>query len=108
MSTTEFLKTLDLVQLRFCRDKCDEMIRAIENEEKKMAWVVTSDNFPIGWFRTEDYLKAVECLASEAKATWSGAAKGSWEMLHGSKFAIRGQRLPVSEYEALFADGEWG
>ena len=29
MSTTDFLKTLDYDQLRFCRDKCNEMIEAI-------------------------------------------------------------------------------
>ncbi|HGG8984098.1 TPA: hypothetical protein ACJJXI_004246 [Enterobacter hormaechei subsp. xiangfangensis] len=105
MSTTDFLKTLDLTQLKFCRDKCDEMIRAIENEEKKVAWVVTSDNFPVGWFRTEDYLKAVECLANVAT---SSAANESLQTLFGTKFAIQGQRLPASEYEALFADGQWG
>lgn len=37
MSTTEFLKTLDYDQLQFCRDECEARIKAIEEEEKKVA-----------------------------------------------------------------------
>lgn len=29
MSTTDYLKTLDYDQLKFCRERCDETIRAI-------------------------------------------------------------------------------
>ncbi|WP_308472631.1 hypothetical protein, partial [Neisseria gonorrhoeae] len=70
MSTTEFLKTLDYAQLKYCRDLCNNRIRAIEAEEKKMAWAVTDGGINYGWFRTEDYMKAVECLVATAAERW--------------------------------------
>lgn len=111
MSTTEFLKTLDYDQLQFCRDKCDEMLRAIQEEQKKVAWAVTDGSFNYGWYRTEDYLKAVECLAREAENRWKEETedeKSNPQTRNWLNFSIRGQRLPASEYEALFADGQWG
>ncbi|WP_154905063.1 hypothetical protein [Klebsiella michiganensis] len=111
MSTTEFLDKLDYEQLKFCRDKCEEMIRAIQEEEKKVAWAVTDGAINFGWYRTEDYLKAVECLTREAENRWkeeTAEDKRNPETRNWLNFSIRGQRLPVSEYEALFADGQWG
>lgn len=108
MSTTDFLKTLDFDQLQFCRDKCDEMIRAIQEEEKKVAWAVTDGHINYGWFRTEDYLKAVKCLSDEAENRWEEEDKSAPEPRNWLNFSIRGQHLPASEYEALFADGQWG
>lgn len=37
-STPEFLNKLDYRQLQFCRDECEARIKAIEEEEKKVAW----------------------------------------------------------------------
>lgn len=108
MSITDFLKTLDFDQLQFCRDKCDEMIRAIQEEEKKVAWAVTDGGINHGWFRTEDYQKAVACLAVVAGKRWERADKGNPETRYELNLAIEGQRLPASEYEALFSDGQWG
>lgn len=108
MSTIEFLKKLDCDQLRFCRDKCDEMIRAIQEEEKKVAWAVTDGGINFGWFRTEDYPKAVACLAEAAEERWKDADKENPETRYELNIAIEGNRLPLSEYNALFADGQWG
>ncbi|MDU5552072.1 MAG: hypothetical protein E6051_20160 [Citrobacter freundii] len=111
MSTTDFLKTLDRVQLQFCRNKCDEMLRAIQEEQKKVAWAVTDGSVNYGWYRTEDYLKAVECLVREAEKRWNEETeedKGNPQTRGWLNFSIQGQRLPASEYEALFADGQWG
>jgi len=108
MSTTDFLNSLDYDQLRFCRDKCNEMIKSIQEEEKKVAWAVTDGSINFGWFRTEDYLKAVKCLESVAVERWEDSDKSNPETRRWLNFAIDGQRLPVSEYDKLFADGQWG
>ena len=75
MSTTAFLDKLDYRQLQFCRDECERRIRAIQEEEKKVAWAVTDRGLIFGWFRTEDYLKAVELLARKAAERWELADK---------------------------------
>ncbi|WP_413177679.1 hypothetical protein [Escherichia coli] len=49
MSTTAFLDKLDYRQLQFCRDECDRRIKAIQEEEKKVAWAVTDRGLIFGW-----------------------------------------------------------
>lgn len=108
MSTTEFLETLSLDQLKHHRDKCNERIRAIQEEDKIVAWAVTDGGINYGWFRTEDYPKAVELLARKAAELWAQADKENPGTKYELNLAIDGERLPVSEYKALFADGQWG
>jgi hypothetical protein len=108
MSTTDYLKTLDYDQLKFCRERCDEMIRAIQAESKKIAWAVTDGVTNQGWFRTEDYLKAVECIAKVASERWDEDEKTNPEPRNWLNLSIRGERLPESEYNALFSDDQWG
>lgn len=108
MSTTDFLNSLDYEQLKFCRDECDKRIRAIQAEDKKVAWAVTDGGINYGWFRTEDYAKAIECLAKTAEERWAESDKSDPETKDWLNLSIRGQRLPLSEYNALFADGQWG
>lgn len=110
-STPEFLKQLDYEQLKHCRELCNNRIREIEAEENKVAWAVTDGSFNYGWYRTEDYLKAVECLACEAEKRWNEQTeedRGNPQTRGWLNFSIQGQRLPESEYNALFADGQWG
>ncbi|MGY9228330.1 hypothetical protein ACTM34_23465 [Citrobacter freundii] len=108
MSTTEFLDKLDYEQLKFCRDECNDRIRAIQEGEKKVAWSVTDGGVNFGWFRTEDYPKAVELLTRKAAERWERADKENPETRYELNIAIEGSRLPLSEYNALFADGQWG
>ncbi|ECW8324447.1 hypothetical protein F3240_17240 [Salmonella enterica] len=108
MSTTNFLDSLDYEQLKFFRDECEARIRAIKEEEKKVAWAVTDGGINFGWFRTEDYPKAIECLAAAAAERWADADKGNPGTRYELNIAIEGERLPLSEYNALFADGQWG
>ncbi|CAI2521770.1 hypothetical protein [Serratia liquefaciens] len=108
MSTTDYLKTLDYDQLQACREKCDAMIRAIQAEEKKIAWAVTDGGINLGWFRTEDYLKAVECIAKVATKRWAECEQTKPNTRYWLNLSIRGERLPESEYNALFSDGQWG
>ncbi|HGT9291675.1 hypothetical protein SS33_26020 [Enterobacter kobei] len=107
-STPEFLDRLNYEQLKFCRELCNERIRAIQEGEKKVAWVVTDGGVNFGWFRTEDYPKAVDLLALKAAERWAEADKENPETKYELNLRIEGERLPVSEYEALFADGQWG
>lgn len=108
MSIKGYLDTLDYDQLKFCRDECNSRIRAIQEEEKKVAWAVTDGGINFGWFRTEDYPKAVECLAAAAAKRWADADKENPETRYELNISIEGNRLPLSEYNALFADGQWG
>ena len=48
LSTTEFLDRLNYEQLKFCRELCNERIRAIQEGEKKVAWVVTDGGVNFG------------------------------------------------------------
>lgn len=107
MSTYDYLKTLDCDQLQACRERCDEMIRAIQAEEKKIAWAVSDGGINLGWFRTEDYLKAVECIAKVATKRWA-ECEHKPKTRYWLNLSIRGERLPESEYNALFSDGQWG
>ena len=107
-STPEFLDRLNYEQLKLCRELCNERIRAIQEGEKKVAWVVTDGGVNFGWFRTEDYPKAVDLLALKAAERWAEADKENPETKYELNLRIEGERLPVSEYEALFADGQWG
>ncbi|HHA2249956.1 TPA: hypothetical protein ACOEHG_004898 [Enterobacter ludwigii] len=107
-SIPEFLNKLDYDQIKYCRDECDRRINAVEAEEKKVAWAVTDGAINFGWFRTEDYPKAVECLASSAAERWEEADKEKPKTHYELNISIEGTRLPLSEYEKLFADGEWG
>lgn len=108
MSTTDFLKTLDLEQLKYFRDECNNRIQAIQEEEKKVAWAVTDGGINYGWFRTGDYPKAVELLARKAAECWERADKENPGTRYELDIAIEGNRLPLSEYNALFSDGQWG
>ncbi|EAC2054279.1 TPA: hypothetical protein KAD01_004536 [Escherichia coli] len=109
MSTTAFLDKLDYRQLKFCRDECDRRIKAIQEEEKKVAWAITDGGINLGWFRTENYVKAAERLASLASELWEEEPDKEHPSTHlGLNLAIEGHHLPLSEYNALFADGEWG
>lgn len=108
MSTIDYLKTLNCDQLRFCRDKCDELIMAIEAEPTKVAWAVTDGSSNYGWFRTEDYPKAIKFIAKMAEQRWAESDKTNPVPRQGLNLSIRGERWPESEYNALFADGKWG
>jgi hypothetical protein len=61
-----------------------------------------------GWFKTEDYLKAVKLLEKMALERWGEADQENPETRYELNLAIECRRLPLSEYNALFADGQWG
>lgn len=62
MSTSEYLDSLTIDQLRYARDEADKRIKKAEESPKKIVWIVTNGNYNITWHREEDYSKAVESL----------------------------------------------
>lgn len=50
----------------------------------------------------------MELLARKAAERWERADKENPETKYELNLYIEGNRLPLSEYNALFADGEWG
>ncbi|MCQ6609266.1 hypothetical protein NO386_25875 [Escherichia coli] len=50
----------------------------------------------------------MELLARKAAERWELADKENPETKYELNLYIEGNRLPLSEYNALFADGEWG
>lgn len=62
MSTTEYLDTLDINQLRFARDEAARRIKAAEDRPKKIVWVVSNGIYNVSWHRQDDYLEALQSL----------------------------------------------
>lgn len=60
MSTTDYLKGLDLDQLRFARDCANELIKAKEEEDFVPIWVVANDCVNVAAFAIPEFQKAVE------------------------------------------------
>lgn len=102
MSTTEFLKTLTLDQLIFARDTAAEMIKAIREEEKKAVWRVTDRWMSHGNFRTEDYLKAIECFVRVATSNFAKCGDDVQSNREDLMLRIDCEMVPASEYEGWF------
>lgn len=67
MGIREFLGKLSLDQLRYARDKADEMIADREKEQKLVVWCVEDGDTRWGTFSDDDYLKAAEMLLNTAR-----------------------------------------
>lgn len=62
MSTNEYLDSLTIDQLRYARDEADKRIKKAEQQPKKIVWVVSNGFYNDGWYREEDYDKALKHL----------------------------------------------
>lgn len=60
MSTTEYLDTLTIDQLRFARDEADRRIKKAETAPKKILWQVGGGLSLGEVFKEEDHQKALE------------------------------------------------
>ena len=60
VSTREFLKKLDIDQLRRAKEIADETISAIEAEKKVRLWVIDDGNVNVACFSDDDFRKAKE------------------------------------------------
>lgn len=62
MSTTEYLDSLTIDQLRWAREEADKRIKKAEESPKKIVWIVTNGSYNISNHREEDYQEAVKSL----------------------------------------------
>lgn len=65
MSTNDYLKKLDLDQLRYARDKAQSLINDIEEQEKVKLWVVSGVYINEACFKEDDFYAAKERLCKE-------------------------------------------
>lgn len=97
-SITDYLSGLDESQLKFCYEKAGKMLEAKRREEKKIVWRVFSGGICYGNFRTEDYLKALDCVVETGKEEWDPTDLDNPSL----KIEIVAERVPASEYESYF------
>lgn len=67
MSIRDYLKGLDLEQLRHAIEVAEGLIADKEAEDKVLLWVVSNEAMNLEFFSDADYLKAAEYLLEEAK-----------------------------------------
>lgn len=65
MSTNDYLSTLSIVQLRYARDKAQDMINEIEAEKKIKLWVVSGVHVNEACFKDDDFNAAKVKLCEE-------------------------------------------
>ena len=97
-SIPDYLNGLSEAQLKCCYEKAGKMLDAKRREEKKIVWRVCSGRICYGNFRTEDYLKALDCVVETGKEEWDPADLDNPCL----KIEIVAERVPASEYESYF------
>ncbi|WP_140921054.1 hypothetical protein [Limnobaculum xujianqingii] len=97
-SYKERIANLDLYQLKDFQNAIQHAIAEKQAEERRTVWRVFCGHFTVGNFRSDEYLKAVECLATAAKKAHSIDCNDREEL----QFSIEAERVPVSEYEGWF------
>lgn len=60
MSTTEYLKDLDLDQLRFAKEVAERLIKDFEDQDQIKLWVVAGTSLNESCFCEDDFQKAKE------------------------------------------------
>lgn len=98
MSIPDFLKGLSESQLQFCHQMSGKMIEAKNEEEKKIIWRVCAGRMCYGNFRTEDYLKALDCVVETGKEEWNPNDLDNPCL----NIEVVAERVPASEYESYF------
>lgn len=67
MGTDAYLRKLDLDQLRYCRDRANELIDEKEREKKRVVWSIEDRDVRLATYADTEYLKAAERLLEEAR-----------------------------------------
>ena len=68
MSTRDYLRGLDIDQLRFARDEASRLIEEKLKQEKVPVWVVADDYLNYAAFELGRHSEAVDRLVAEIKA----------------------------------------
>ena len=97
MRTDDFLAGLDLHQLYYAREAADARIKEKEREQKLLVWSVDDREVVLEYFGTDEYMKAVEYLATTARERFSAgnARRGALQL------QIRAQFVLESEYDSF-------
>ena len=67
MGTNEYLNRLDLDQLKYARDRANELIAEKENGQKLVVWCLEDRDTRLETFADGDYVKAAESLLEKAR-----------------------------------------
>jgi len=97
-SIPDYLNGLSETQLKCCYEKAGEMLEAKQNEKKKIVWRVCAGRMCYGSFRTEDYLKALDCVVETGKEEWDPTDLDNPCL----NIEVIAERVPESEYESYF------
>jgi hypothetical protein len=68
MSTNVYLSRLDINQLRYARDRANELIAEKESQPKKLVWAVEDNDAVLDYFPDEQYFEAARFLMECALA----------------------------------------
>ena len=96
MSYSDDIKDLDLDQLINFRNVISDAIERKQDEKKLIVWRVISRRLCFGNFRHDEYMKAVEKLAAQAKEFLDAGDEYSMNI------EIVAEKVPESEYEEWF------
>ena len=106
MSTTDYLDTLTIDQLRFARDEADKRIKAAELKPKKIVWVVSDHCINLKWFREEDFQSAFDFYVSAVQKEGVRYMKEFIEERPGTRYYEQIELKPIYEngveYEEWF------
>ena len=105
MGTNEYLRTLDLDQLRYARDRANGLIAEKEAEKKLTVWLVQDRHMNLAWFAADDYLKAAAALLEEARRR---ATRTEPPSRSEGELRLVPTLVPESEYPEWFPDESKG
>jgi hypothetical protein len=107
MSIRNYLKGLDLQQLRHAKEVAEELIADKEAEDKVRLWAVSNEGMNLEFFSDADYLKAAEYLLQEAKenAELRSTQPVGVDLLMLSLRPIRVRASEVKDYITVADDG---
>ncbi|MCY1294948.1 hypothetical protein D9M69_600440 [compost metagenome] len=108
VGTDAWIATLNLDQLRYAREKADEIIKKAEEAPRRTVWLVAMSGWNEGWYREDEYEKAADHLLRIFKDRFTQEAKDFLEEPFGaSRFADEIPRIIPFRCTQHEYDTEW-
>ncbi len=95
MGTREYLETLNLDQLRYARDAAEELIAALEKEQKLVGWFLEDRYTRLKTFADSHYVQGAEELLKTAR---ENAASPQRMKARDKELHLVAIFVPASEY----------
>jgi len=95
MGTREYLEKLNLDQLRYARDAAEELIAALEKEQKLVVWCLEDRYTRLKTFADTHYVQAAEKLLETAR---ENAASPQRMKARDKELHLVAIFVPASEY----------